>query len=64
VLTPPAEAEAIAAALPEGAGARVERIPGAGHLPCLERPAAVTRCLADFLAMLDATSRPDAPATA
>jgi len=45
-LTPPAEAEKIAAGV---ARARLVRIPGAGHLPCLENPAAFTAALAGFL---------------
>lgn len=49
-LTPPAEAEAIAKAIE---GARLERIPGAGHLANLENPAAVNAALASFLAGLD-----------
>ena len=47
VLTPPAESEAIAAAI---AGARLEIVPQAGHLANLERPFAVNALLADFLA--------------
>ncbi len=45
--TPPAENEAIARAIP---GARLERIPRAGHLPTLEQPEAVRRVLEPFLA--------------
>ena len=45
-LTPPAEAERLAAGI---AGARLVRIPGAGHLPCLESPAAFTAALASFV---------------
>jgi pimeloyl-ACP methyl ester carboxylesterase len=52
VLTPPADAEAIMALLPPSAGARLETIEGAGHVSCVERPAAVTHALADFLAVL------------
>ena len=51
-LTPPSEAEAMIALLPAAAGARLERIAGAGHVSCFERPAAVTHALADFLAGL------------
>jgi pimeloyl-ACP methyl ester carboxylesterase len=47
VLTPPAESEAIAAAIP---GARLVVVPRAGHLANLEQPAAVTAALAAFLA--------------
>jgi len=50
VLTPPAEAQAMMALIPAHAGARMETIEGAGHLSCVERPAAVTHALADFLA--------------
>lgn len=45
--TPPWENEAIARAIP---GARLERIPRAGHLPTLEQPEAVRRVLEPFLA--------------
>ena len=51
-LTPPSEAEAMMALLPAAAGARLETIEGAGHVSCIERPAAVTHALADFLATL------------
>ncbi|HEX9148807.1 MAG TPA: alpha/beta fold hydrolase [Thermoanaerobaculia bacterium] len=44
-LTPPADSEAMAAAVP---GARLVRIPGAGHLSPMERPKAVAEALADF----------------
>jgi len=47
VLTPPAESEAMAAAIP---GARLEVVPRAGHLANLERPDAVNAALAAFLA--------------
>ncbi len=46
VLTPPDEARAMAAAIP---GARVEVIPGAGHLANLENPDAVNAALRAFL---------------
>jgi len=46
VLTPPAEAEAMAAAIP---GSRLERIPRAGHLSNLENPEAYDRALRGFL---------------
>jgi pimeloyl-ACP methyl ester carboxylesterase len=46
VLTPPAEAEAMASALPH---ARLVRIPGAGHLPPLETPAEFRASLLAFL---------------
>jgi 3-oxoadipate enol-lactonase len=46
VLTPPAEAEAMAAAIP---GARLGVIPGAGHLANLENPGAVNAALRAFL---------------
>jgi pimeloyl-ACP methyl ester carboxylesterase len=49
VVTPPAEAERLAAAI---RGARLERIPSAGHLSTLEQPAAFNRVLADFLSTL------------
>jgi pimeloyl-ACP methyl ester carboxylesterase len=47
VLTPPAESEAMAAAI---AGARLEVVPRAGHLANLERPEAVNAALRAFLA--------------
>lgn len=46
VLTPPAESEAMAAAI---AGARLEVVPRAGHLANLERPNAVNAALRAFL---------------
>ncbi len=45
-LTPPAEAEAMAAALP---GAVLRKIPDAGHLAPVEQPEAVTAAIAEFL---------------
>jgi pimeloyl-ACP methyl ester carboxylesterase len=47
VLTPPAESQAIAAAIP---GARLEIVPRAGHLANLEQPGAVNAALRGFLA--------------
>jgi pimeloyl-ACP methyl ester carboxylesterase len=52
VLTPIKEARAIAEGLPTAARVRMEIIAGAGHLPCVERPAATTHALSDFLASL------------
>lgn len=52
VLTPIKEARAIAEALPSAARVRLDIIAGAGHVPCLERPAATTHALSDFLATL------------
>lgn len=46
-LTPPADSEAMAAAIP---GARLVRIPEAGHLSPMERPGAVSAALGDFFA--------------
>lgn len=46
VLTPPAESDAMAAALPS---ATTVLIPGAGHLSNLEAPLAFNQALADFL---------------
>ena len=46
-LTPPADSEAMAAAIP---GARLVTIPGAGHLTPMERPGAVAAALGDFFA--------------
>jgi pimeloyl-ACP methyl ester carboxylesterase len=45
VLTPPADSEAMAAAIP---GAKLVTIPGAGHLAPMERPKAVSGALAEF----------------
>jgi pimeloyl-ACP methyl ester carboxylesterase len=50
-LTPPAEAERLAAGIK---GAALVRLQGAGHLPCLETPAAFTAALQAFLAGLPA----------
>ena len=44
-LTPPADSEAIASAIP---GARLTTIPGAGHLAPMERPGAVAAALSEF----------------
>ncbi len=49
VLTPPAESEAIASALPN---ASLVRIAGAGHLSNLERPQAFEASVDDFLAAI------------
>jgi 3-oxoadipate enol-lactonase len=49
VLTPPAQAELLHAGI---AGSRLEVIEGAGHLPCLERPAAFNLLVGEFLARL------------
>lgn len=56
VLTPVAEAEGIMSALGAEAHARLEIVQGSGHASCIERPAAVTHVLADFLATLSAHS--------
>ena len=45
VLTPPADSEAMAAAIP---GARLVTVPGTGHLTPMERPKAVAGALAEF----------------
>lgn len=50
VATVPAKAERIAAAIP---GARLVRIPRAGHSSPVEEPAAVTAALEEFLASVD-----------
>ncbi len=44
--TPPAMSEVIASAIP---GARLEVIPSASHLSCIEQPAAFERLVEDFL---------------
>jgi YbgC/YbaW family acyl-CoA thioester hydrolase len=48
-LTPPDQARAMAQAIP---GAQLAIIPGAGHLPPVEQPAATTRSLREFLGSL------------
>ena len=50
-LTPPAEAERMAAAIK---GAKLVKIAGAGHLPNIENPGAFTKVLEEFLAGLPA----------
>lgn len=52
VITPVADAEAMVALLPPAARPRLETVTGAGHVSAVERPAAVTHALADFLASL------------
>jgi 3-oxoadipate enol-lactonase len=61
-LTPVADAEALIDLLPS-AHARFERIAHAGHASCVERPAAVSHVLAEFLATLapDRDWRPPIP---
>jgi YbgC/YbaW family acyl-CoA thioester hydrolase len=49
ILTPPDQARAMAEAIP---GARLAIIPGAGHLPPVEQPAATTESLREFLRSL------------
>jgi 3-oxoadipate enol-lactonase len=49
ILTPPEQARTMAEAIP---GARLAIIPGAGHLPPVEQPAAVTQSLREFLRTL------------
>lgn len=44
-LTPPADSQAMAAAIP---GARLVTVPGAGHLAPMERPRAVAAALSEF----------------
>ena len=50
-LTPPAESVKLAQGVK---GARLVRIPGAGHLPCIESPEPFTRALVEFFAALPA----------
>jgi pimeloyl-ACP methyl ester carboxylesterase len=54
VLTPPAEAEELAALLPQG---RLVRVPGAGHLTPLEASEQIKEELLVFLAGLDTTAK-------
>ena len=49
ILTPPEQARAMAEAIP---GAQLAIVPGAGHLPPVEQPAATTENLRDFLRSL------------
>ena len=49
VLTSPAEAEALCAAIP---GSELQIIPKAGHSPCIERPAAFNHTVSEFLSKL------------
>jgi YbgC/YbaW family acyl-CoA thioester hydrolase len=49
ILTPPDQARAMAEAIP---GARLAIIPGAGHLPPVEQPAATAESLLEFLRSL------------
>jgi len=51
-LTPIADARRIAEGLPPAARVRLEVIAGAGHVPCLERPSAMTHAIGDFLSTL------------
>jgi pimeloyl-ACP methyl ester carboxylesterase len=46
VVTPPAESEMMATQLPD---ARLARVPAAGHLACMENPAAFNAALEEFL---------------
>jgi 3-oxoadipate enol-lactonase len=50
-LTPPAEAEKLVAGIK---GAKLVKIAGAGHLPCVENPDAFTTALSDFFGGLKA----------
>jgi pimeloyl-ACP methyl ester carboxylesterase len=50
-LTPPPESEKMAAAIK---GAKLVKIPGAGHLPCIENPGPFTKALAEFFGGLPA----------
>jgi pimeloyl-ACP methyl ester carboxylesterase len=50
-LTPPAEAEKLVAGIK---GARLVKIPGAGHLPCIEAPEPFTAALVEFFGGLPA----------
>jgi pimeloyl-ACP methyl ester carboxylesterase len=48
-LTPPPESEKMAKAVK---GAKLVKVPGAGHLPNIENPEAFNKALLDFLAKL------------
>ncbi len=54
LLTPPRDAQAMLGAVPSEAEGTLVIVEGSGHLSSIERPAAVTHALADFLAMLAA----------
>jgi pimeloyl-ACP methyl ester carboxylesterase len=54
LLTPPRDAHDMLNALPPSAEGALVLVEGSGHLTSIERPAAVTHALADFLAMLAA----------
>ncbi len=49
VLTPPQKAETLFSLLPESSQHRYDVIAGAGHVTCVERPAAVNKVLSEFL---------------
>ncbi len=48
-LTPPSDAEKMAAAIK---GAKLVRIANAGHLPCIENPEPFTKALVEFFGAL------------
>ncbi len=50
-LTPPVESERMAAAI---RGAKLVKIPNAGHLPCIENPEPFTKALVEFFGALPA----------
>jgi pimeloyl-ACP methyl ester carboxylesterase len=52
-LTPVSDAEAMHALLPASVVSRLDIVADAGHVPCVERPAAFTHAFADFLALPD-----------
>ena len=51
VITPPSDSRAMLEMLPKAARAQLDIIAGAGHVSCVERPAAVTRAIVDYLAL-------------
>ena len=51
VITPPDDSRQMLDALPRAARAQLDIIAGAGHASCVERPAAVTRAIVDYLAL-------------
>ncbi len=55
-LTPLADSVRMLDLLPTSLGARIEVIADAGHVSCVERPAAVTHVLADFFASFDTSA--------
>ncbi len=56
-ITPPSDARQMLHALPQQARGQLDIIAGAGHASCVERPAAVTHAISDYLTSLAAESQ-------